>query len=139
MGELDRPASDLKAKLLIAAGSVAATGLLLWLALMLGSWGYQTRRYLAHEGRLQRLVAKEPTLAQVEAGLAEEGAALFVAPRSDAELRQLAARFEGPRGAEIVRKGKAWRQTRAYLAGDMVYVLYFDAGGIVRDFTCLSR
>ncbi len=106
------------------------------LALLLGAAYFDARRYAAHQGRLQRLVQQQPRLAQVEAGLRDDGSPLVQSPRGDAELQALAGRWPGPRGAEILEKGRRWPTTRVFHASDMMYVLYFDQDGVLRDFTC---
>jgi hypothetical protein len=45
----------------------------------------------------------------------------------------------GSRAAEIREKGTRHAETRVYQAGDMLYFVYFDAAGVMRDFTCVSR
>ena len=82
------------------------------LALLLGAAYFDVRRYAAHQGRLQRLVQQQPRLAQVEAGLRDDGSPLVQSPRGDAELQALAGRWPGPRGAEILEKGRRWPTTR---------------------------
>ena len=43
------------------------------------------------------------------------------------------------KAAEIREKGARHAETRVYQAGDMLYFVYFDAAGLMRDFTCVSR
>lgn len=112
--------------------TVAAFGL----ALLLGSAYFDARRFSAHQGRLQRLVQQQPRLEQVEAGLRDDGSPLVQSPRGEPELQALAARWPGPRGAEILAKGRRWPVTRVFHASDMMYVLYFDRDLVLRDFTC---
>ncbi len=106
------------------------------LALLLGSAYFDARRYAAHQGRLQRLVQQQPRLEQVVAGLRDDGSPLVQSPQGEAELRALAARWPGPRGSEVLDKGRRWPVTRVFHASDMMYVLYFDQDGVLRDFTC---
>lgn len=106
------------------------------LALLLGSAYFDARRYAAHRGRLQRLVQQQPRIEQVEAGLRDDGSPLVQSPRGEAELKALARRWPGPRGTEILEKGRRWPATRVFHASDMMYVLYFDQDGVLRDFTC---
>ena len=126
-------------KLAIVLGSFAFTAGAAYLAFLLGAFGFDTRRFLQHEGRLRRLLAQQPRLEQVAQGLEEEGSRLLAAPVGSADLRRLAAERGGPRAKEIVEKGTRWPQTRAFLAADMIYVIYFDEDGVMRDFTCVSR
>lgn len=121
------------------AGGVVGTALLVGLAMSLGSWGFRYRSTSLHEGRLSRLVERQPRLEQVVAALEGEGAAALAVPAGEAGLRRLASEHGGARGAEILEKGGRHAQARAFRAGDAVYVLYFDASGVLRDFTCVQR
>jgi len=126
-------------KLAIVLGSLALTAAGAYLAFLLGAVGFDTRRFTQHEGRLRRLLARQPRIEQVVQGLEEEGSHLLAAPVGPAEVRQLAAERGGPRAKEIVEKGTRWPQTRAFLAADMIYFIYFDGDGVMRDFTCVSH
>jgi hypothetical protein len=120
------------------AVAAAVTAGLLWLALMLGAWGFDYRRFSYHEGRLRRMVDQKPTLGQVVQGLKDDGSPLLAAPSTAEEVRQAAERWGGPRAAEIVEKARRHAYTRVFRASDVVYFLYFDAEGILRDFTYVS-
>jgi hypothetical protein len=126
-------------RLAMVAGSLAATLLACYAALLLGSWGFDTRRFAQHQGRLQRLLAQAPRLDHVVQGLENEGSPLLAAPRGEREVRQVAWERGGLKSREILEKGRLWPQTRVFAAGDMVYFLYFDREGVMRDFTCVSR
>jgi hypothetical protein len=126
-------------RLLIGGGSLALTGLLLYLALLLGGWGFDTRRYAQHAARLRNLLARAPRLEQVVAGLEAEGSRQVAAPEGEAALRRIARERAGLRADEVVRKGLRWKATRVFVASDMVYFIYFDDDGLMRDFTCVSR
>ena len=41
--------------------------------------------------------------------------------------------------AEVESKMTKWPQTRIYLKSPMVYFIYFDNSGVMRDFSCLSN
>lgn len=123
----------------IFAGALATTGLVCYLALVLGSWGFDFRRYQQHEGRLRRLALQQPTLDRVTRGLADEGSALIDSPDGPAALEQAARIRGGGKAGEVLEKGRRWPLTRVFLAGDMVYFLYFDGEAVLRDFTCVSR
>jgi hypothetical protein len=60
---------------------------------------------------------------------------------SSAEAKGLAKIWTNPLNdpAEVEAKVGKWSQTRAYLKSPMVYLIYFDADGVMRDFTCLSN
>jgi len=126
-------------KLAIVVGSFLVTALTAYLAFLLGAWGFDTRRIGQHHGRLRRLLAQQPRLEQVVRGLEDEGTRLIASPSGESELRRVAAEHGGARAAEVVEKGTRWPRTRVFLAGDMVYFIYFDAEGVMRDFTSVSR
>jgi hypothetical protein len=126
-------------RLAVVAGSVAGSLLACYAAFLLGSWGFDARRFAQHQGRLQRLLAQAPRLDQVVQGLETEGSPLLAAPKDGRELRQVALERGGPKRQEILEKGRQWPQTRVFAAADMVYFLYFDGEGVMRDFTCVSR
>jgi hypothetical protein len=130
---------DTTKRVVTVAGSVLVTGLLGYLAFALGSWGFDYRRNAQHRTRLERLLGKQPTLDQVVRGLTDEGSPLVDSPGGDAQLRRAAALRGGARAEEVLAKGARWPQTRVFVAGDMVYFIYFDQGGVMKDFTCVSR
>ena len=126
-------------RLYVLAGALVVTLLSLTLALMLGSASFDFRRYTVHERRMQKVLREQPTADRLTRGLAEEGATLLtVAATRDAVLREASARG-GKKAAEIREKGIRSAETRVYQAGDMLYFVFFDAGGAMRDFTCVSR
>jgi hypothetical protein len=131
--------SDRGKRAAVIAGGILGTALLVALALSLGSWGFRYRSASLHESRLARLVERQPRVEQVVASLVAEGATLLAAPAGETELRRLALEHGGARSPEILEKGRRHARTRAFRAGDAVYVLYFDADGILRDFTCVTR
>lgn len=126
-------------RFVIVAGSVVVTGLLVTLALLLGNAGFNARRFTQHESRLKKLLPHQPTLEQVVRGLQDEGTPLLATAATAEELRQLAQDRGKTRQAEILEKGRQFPQVRVFLAGDMIYFIYFDAGGVMKDFTCVSR
>ncbi len=126
-------------RLVVIVGGLGGTALILWAVLMLGSWGYDTRRMSIHNARLTRLVEKKPRIELVTAGLEQEGSPLVASPRGEAELRRAAAEWGDGRAAEVLAKSPRFAATRVFQAGDAIYFLYFDEGGVLRDFTCVSR
>ncbi len=126
-------------RFVIVTGSLAVTGLLVTLALLLGNAGFNARRFTQHESRLKKLLPQQPTLEQVVRGLIDEGTPLLASAATAEELRRLAQERGQARQAEIMDKGQRFPQVRVFLAGDMIYFIYFDAGGVMRDFTCVSR
>ena len=123
----------------ILAGAFTATAATLALALALGAWGFDYRRYSQHEGRLQRALDQEPTMARLTEGLAEEGALALVAPASPAEQERAIVAHGGRRIAEIREKTRRWGHVKVYRAADMLYFVFFDDEQVMRDFTCVGR
>ena len=123
----------------IMAGAVALTVGVAYLAFLLGAWGFNTRRYSQHESRLKKLLLAAPRLEQVVQALEEEGSPLVAAPAGPRELEKVAAELAGPQARVVVEKGARWPQTRVFVAGDMVYFIFFDEGGVMRDFTFVTR
>jgi hypothetical protein len=123
----------------VLGGALLATVAGLAGALFLGSWAFDTHRYLEHEGRLRRLQEKQPRLEVVVQALQEEGRPLVGLADDEAELRALAARDGGTKAQEVIDKGRAFGRTRVFRAPDIVYFIYFDREGVMRDFTCVNR
>jgi hypothetical protein len=126
-----------RAAILIA--SVAITAGVAYLAFLLGAWGFNTRRYSQHEGRLRKLLLANPRLELVVQAFEEEGSPLVAAPASPRELEKVAAEWAGPQAQLVVEKGARWPQTRVFAAGDMVYFIFFDEPGVMRDFVFVTR
>jgi hypothetical protein len=126
-------------RLAIVAASIAVTALLVYLSLLLGAWGFDTRRYAQHTTRLEHLLALHPRLEQVVAAFQAEGTRLVASADDPEALTRLARERGGPSAGEVLEKGARWSRTRLFLAGDMYYFIYFDDGGVMRGFTCVSR
>jgi hypothetical protein len=122
----------------VLAGAAVLTAAGLAGALWLGSWAFDVRRYTAHNGRLERLLAKKPVLDLVVQALEEEGTPLLAQADSEADLLAVAESLGGDKQAEVVVKGKRWPRTRVFRAVDMRYFIYFDAEGVMRGFTCVG-
>ena len=121
----------------VTAGLILAIiGLVI--ALYLGTVGYDVRRTLLHEARLKGVLQEEPTLYQVTVGLREK-APLVASPRSQEELEEWIARYGDQKKAEILEKGNEWPVTRIFDAGDMIYFIFFDEAGVMRDYALVSR
>jgi hypothetical protein len=132
--------TDRGKQVVIVVGSIAATAGLLALTFSLGSWAYQHRRYTLHDGRIRRLVAQQPTLTSVSQGILQEpGNASIAVPSSDEDLQRFVAQWSVARSQEIVAKRRKWGSLRAFGVGEMVYLLYFDDQGVLRDYVLLSR
>jgi hypothetical protein len=123
----------------IIVGALVASGLALYLALFLGAWGFDFRRTSQHDGRLRRLVQQQPTLDRVVQGLADDGSPLIDSPDGPAALEAVASRHGGEKAGEVRTKGSRWPTTRVFRAGDMIYFLYFDEDGVLRDYTWVTR
>src|SRR5262249_59921613 len=109
-----------------------------WCVLLLGSWGYEIRRLSYHDARLRRLVDRQPTVDVVTVALEEEGSPLLAAPADPDALRRAVERWGDGRREEILQKSGRWPTTRAHRAGDVTYFLYYDASGVLKDYTCVS-
>jgi hypothetical protein len=120
------------------AGAFTATAATLALALALGTWGFDFRRYSQHEGRLKRVLQQEPTMARLTAGLAEEGTVVWASPASADEREKTVAAHGGDRTAEIREKERRWGHLTVYRASDMLYFVFFDDDQVMRDFTCVG-
>lgn len=117
---------------------MATTALAAYLAFRIGAWGFGFRRFSQHEGRLRRLLPLQPTLERVVKGLNDEGSRLVAAPETAEALERVVAERGSRRAAEIRAKAARYRHTRVFLAGDMVYFVFFDEARVMRDFTCVS-
>jgi hypothetical protein len=137
---VDDRVRDRRKALVIAAGSLGGTALLVGLVFSLGGWAYQHRRWSLHDGRLRRLVAEHPSEDRVSRGvLAEPGNRPIATPASEAELRQLAAEWSPSRVDEVEAKRRKWKRVRVFGVRDVAYVLYFDDGGQLRDYVLLTK
>ena len=125
-------------RFLILAGAVVATAATLALALLAGTWAFDYRRFSQHEGRLERVLQQLPTIGQVTAGLEDEGAAVLAAPETAEAVEETIGNHGGPRTEELRTKARRWGHLRVFRAADMVYFIFYDDDGVVRDFTCVG-
>ena len=123
----------------IAAGALVVTLGALALAMLLGSASFDFRRYTVHQRRMQNVLREAPSADRLTKGLADEGTPLLAVLKANADVEREAAARGRERAAEIREKGARHAETRIYQAGDMLYFVYFDASGLMRDFTCVSR
>ena len=131
---------DRRKALVIAAGSLGGTALLVALVFSLGGWAYQHRRGSLHDGRLGRLVAEHPLEDRVSRGiLAEPGNWPIATPASEAELRQLAAEWSPSRADEVVAKWRKWKRVHVFGVRDVAYILYFGDDGKLQDYVLLTK
>ena len=134
-----RPKEDGKRRALIVLGSIAITAALLAATLALGAWAYEIRRWTLHAGRLERLNAQHPKIETVtEALVAETGRRPLPTPGTEAELRQLVSKWAPESSEEILAKRRKSADLRIFLVADMVYFIFFDEQGVMRDFACIS-
>ena len=131
--------AESRPRLAIFAAAVALTAGVAYLAFLLGAWGFNTRRYGQHEGRLRKLLLATPKLDQVVQAFEDEGSRLVAAASGPRELEKAAAQHAGPAAPAVVEKGARWPQARVFAAGDMTYFIFFDADGTMRDYTFVTR
>jgi hypothetical protein len=122
----------------VVAASVAASLALFAFAFWMGAAYFQVRRVSSHATRLENLLKQSPTVGRVTEGLRMEGSPLITGPVGPEALREAAARLGREKQAEVLDKGKRWPMTRVFRAGDMVYFLYFDEAGVMRDYSFVS-
>jgi len=120
-------------------GGFVATALLLVVVLSLGSWGYKYRRWMFHQGRLERLLELRPSAEQVKAGLAGEGAVLLGETTTAPDLERSVARWTPSVREKVVAKGLVAAQANIFLVGEMVYFVFFDREGKMVDFLVVER
>jgi hypothetical protein len=123
----------------IFAGALAVTLGALTLAMLLGSASFDFRRYTVHRQRLQKVLREQPTADRLTRGLADEGTTLLAVARAHEEVEREASVRGGKSAAEIREKGARHAEVRVYQSGDMLYFVFFDGRGVMRDFTCASR
>ncbi len=123
----------------IMAGALAVTLGALALAMVLGSASFDFRRYTVHQQRMQKVLREQPTADRLTRGLADEGTVLLAVLRSREDVGREASARGGKKAAEVREKGGRHAETRVYQASDMLYFVYFDEAGVMRDFTCVSR
>ncbi len=120
-------------------GGLAATALLLAVVFSLGSWGYKYRRWLFHQGRLERIQKLRPPDEQLKAGLEAEGALWLGRATTTRELGQLAEKVTPAVREEIVAKAVRAVHADAFAVGEMVYFVFFDREGRMIDFLVVER
>jgi hypothetical protein len=126
-------------KVVIVGGAVLVTAVLAGIAFWLGAVGFDVRRFSEHQGRLRRLADKKPKAELVLRAFKDEGTLLVASPRGPEEIQRLARERGGPRAAEIEQKASQWARTEVFAAGDVLYLVYFDSDGVMRDFTVVDR
>jgi hypothetical protein len=123
----------------IVVGALAVTLGTLAVAFWLGAASFDARRYDQHRGRLAKVMREQPSADRLTRGLEAEGTRLVAIATTAEEKERAAAARGGPLAAEIRRKAALQPELRVFQAGDMLYYVYFDREGVMRDFTCVSR
>jgi hypothetical protein len=126
-------------RLCILTGAAIVTLALLALAMLLGSASFDYRRFSQHQGRLQKVMREHPTADRLTQGFADEGTVLLAVATTPEEVEREASTRGGKKAAEIREKAARSAEMRVYQTADMLYFIYFDAAGVMRDFTCVSR
>jgi hypothetical protein len=124
----------------MVAGALAVTLGALWLAMMLGSAGFNGRRYGQHRQRLLKVMQEpEVTVSRLTQAFAQEGTRLVAAPASPEEEERVIAREGARRAGELRAKAARYPELRVFATADMYYFVFFDRRGLMRDFTLVSR
>jgi len=126
-------------RVLVFGGAFVVTAVTLGLALGLGSLGFDFRRFTQHERRMRRVLEQQPSIEQLTQGLADDGSPLLASPDSPDETARVIAELGDDRSAELREKAARWGHLRVYTASDMLYFVFFDDEGVMRDFTLVSR
>jgi hypothetical protein len=126
-------------RLWIRASALAVSLVALAVALLLGSLAFNYHRHLEHEELLREVVARQWTAERVTQWLEEvKGAPLLAVLDSPADVEKEALTRGGGKAPEIREKARRYAQVRIYKAADMIYFIFFDENGVVRDFTCVG-
>lgn len=120
-------------------GGLAATALLLGIVFSLGSWGYKYRRWLFHQGRLERILKLQPSAEQVRIGLEGEGAVLLGHATTTDELGRIAAQWAPSARDAVAAKGASAGAANVFSVGEMVYFVFFARDGKMVDFLVAER
>src|SRR5262249_18032692 len=126
-------------KTTIILGAVIGTAVLAVIAFWLGAVGYGSRTMTQHEGRLRRLLDKQPQAGLLLPAFADEGTKLVAAPVAPEQSQGLARERGQAKAAEIEQKASRWGHMYVFNAGDVLYFVFFDEASVMRDFTVVSR
>jgi len=127
-----RPAIKVAAIAALAAIAVVV----LVRVLFVGAQRYQRQEFDEHRRYLQALLAKNPSVAQVETAIGEEPIRVVTPADATAISHVWTDSRNDP--AEIEAKVSKWLETRVYRKSPMLYFIYFDSQGVMRDFSCLT-
>jgi hypothetical protein len=114
------------------------TAALLAVALYMGDWAYGTRSSSLHERRLTRMLEEKPHRDALSHALRDEGMIEVASAKAPSELAEVARRWGGTKRDEVLAKGGRWPLTLVFSGNGMVYLLYFDEKGQVRDYTFVA-
>ena len=106
--------------------------------LLLGKFAYDIRRASLHDARLKGILRQNATIYQVTVGLRQK-APLVQVVQNRTDLISMIERWGQERRNDILQKAILWPQVRIFAESDMVYFIYFDKGGIMRDYICVNR
>jgi hypothetical protein len=137
----------------ILVGALAVTLGSLWLAMALGSIGFNVRRYTQHERRLRKVMTEpQPTIDRLTQAFQDEGTLLVTAPASPGETERVITGQGGEKAefrakatelrakaAELRAKAARYPELRVFATKDRLYFIFFDRDGVMRDFTLVSR
>jgi hypothetical protein len=124
----------------IVLAALAVTLGSLWLAMALGKVGFDVRRFSQHERRLRKVMAEpQVTSDRLTQAFKDEGTLLLAAPTSPEERERVIAGRGGKQAAELRAKAARFPELRVYATADMLYFVFFDRAGVMRDFTLVSR
>jgi hypothetical protein len=103
----------------------------------LGCESPMQRELARHRKVLAKLLEQNPTAAAVDDALGAKPAQV-AAP---ADASEVAATWTNPLNSrdEVLEKMRRWPETRIYDKTSVVYLVYVDADGRMRDFTCLAN
>jgi hypothetical protein len=121
----------------LAVAALSSLAILI-LALVLGAVGFNFRRMSAHEARLSKLVTIGAHIEQVTKGLENEMSPLLMSARNPDQARIAAEQWGREKQGEIQARAARWTEMRVFRAGDMIYFLFFDEEGKVREFVYVS-
>ena len=104
---------------------------------LLGCESHHQQEIEKHHRQLRALLVRDRSAAEIDAHM--QTAPYRIAGPGDA--KELAGMWTNPLNAPAEVKGKMTKrpQTRIYLKSPMVYFIYFDNSGVMRDFSVLSN
>lgn len=107
-------------------------------ALWLGAWAFDVRRFTTHRRRLEGLLLRSPNATQLAQAFRDEGTRHLGRTETPASLRSFCERFAGRQAADIESGARRFAASEAYLAGDVVYFIHYDASGVMRGFALVD-